>query len=164
MLICIYPLFQIVHGTAPQCPGCREANNWFAPMGVRLPLFPLTVTHYSERSIKNGIIFSQIFLLWIFDTVVFSFQPYIIANWFYTSLPIKKQLREENSISPVMLLCADAWNARQCQGRRNSQLKTFWSEAPPILSRRSIFSEMKWQRSLNCFWTCNANVCLWFKN
>ena len=107
--------------------------------------------HIIRREVsKMASFFSQIFLLWIFDTVVFSFQPYIIANWFYTSLPIKKkQLREENSISPVMLLCADAWNARQCKDRQNSQLKTFWSEAPPILSRRSIFSEMKVKSHLN---------------
>ena len=25
--------------TAPQCPGCTEANNWFAPKRVELPLF-----------------------------------------------------------------------------------------------------------------------------
>ena len=57
--------------------------------------------HIIRREVsKMASFFSQIFLLWIFDTVVFSFQPYIIASWKH-----KKQLREENSISPVMMLC-----------------------------------------------------------
>ena len=30
---------RIVQATAPQCPECTEANNWFAPRRVELPLF-----------------------------------------------------------------------------------------------------------------------------
>ena len=54
--------------TAPQCPECREANNWFALMGVKLALFPVIHTPWTEAYLDNSIgLFwkSWLFLKWL---------------------------------------------------------------------------------------------------